>query len=144
MAVEVVPFNNVMLRSTSPAAENMRIHSRIQVQLEPHHGCQHSMSVHPHSFSPVSAEPAGSSAKVGINIQRPAISCCSKLHVVGCFLQLCLQIVLLYKAKQKLQSSRTTCSDLCCTSVTYNRRGSAMRNKDFWVSAALHLVLLLM
>ncbi|MEQ2216901.1 hypothetical protein XENOCAPTIV_024901 [Xenoophorus captivus] len=37
------------------------------------------------SVSPVSAELAGCSKGAGVDVQRPAVSCCSKLHAVGCF-----------------------------------------------------------
>lgn len=49
---------------------------------------------------PVSTEFARPSKEVGVNVQRPAVSCCSKLHPVCCLLQLRLQIFSLRAVKQ--------------------------------------------
>lgn len=45
---------------------------------------------------PVSTEFAGSSEQVWVNVQRPAICCCGKLHVVSSLLQFHLQIFFLW------------------------------------------------
>lgn len=92
MAAEVISFNDVVLSTPSPAAENTRGSGQMDASIR-------NVRAHPHSLSPVSAEPAGSSAQVGKDVQRPAVSRCRKLHVVGRLLQLCLQIVLLQGAK---------------------------------------------
>lgn len=54
---------------------------------------------HINHILPVSTEFAGPSKGVGVNVHWPAIGCCSKLHTVGSFIQLGLQIISLWRVK---------------------------------------------
>lgn len=96
MAAEVISSNDFVLGHTTPAAVT-RTRIRIWVTCL----TTGSTDCNTHSILPVSTELAGPGEEVGVNVQRPAVSSRSKLHPVGGFLQLGLQIFSLEIVKDK-------------------------------------------
>lgn len=96
MAAEVISSNDFVLGYATPAAET-RARVRIWVTCL----TKGSADSNAHSILPVSTELAGPGKEVGVNVQWPAVSCRSKLHPVGGFLQLGLQVFSLEMVKEK-------------------------------------------